>query len=214
MPTVSILTDQVIRDELRAYGVLATADVCSAIRTYISLLLHWNQKMSLTAITDPLEVLRFHFGESMFAAPFLFTNANGRLADVGSGAGFPGLPLKILIPTLQLILMESNAKKATFLAEVVRRLGTRGVEIYRGRFEHYAATCPKFNFIAARALGMHEELTEWAFSAIQAGGTIILWLGEHDSVKVASEGPWVWHNPIPVPGSLSRKLLVGTASEI
>ncbi len=206
------LTDQLIIDDLRAYGVLATSDICAAIRAYIALLLRWNKKISLTSVTDPLEIIRFHFGESMFAAPFVLPNRDGRLADVGTGAGFPGLPLKILIPTLDLVLIESNAKKTAFLAEVVRELGIHGIEIYRGRFETFKAVGPGFDFIAARALGRHEELTEWAHRAINTGGTIMLWLGEHDASEVASHGSWAWCNPIPMPGSLRRRLLVGIAS--
>src|ERR1700747_2961345 len=91
------------------------------IQQYTKILWTWNDKMNLTAIRDPLEVLYRHFCESMYAAAAMPLQA-GRLADVGSGGGFPGLPLKIARPELHVFLIESNVKKATFLAEVVREL--------------------------------------------------------------------------------------------
>jgi 16S rRNA (guanine527-N7)-methyltransferase len=205
---MTVLTDGVISEELRTYGVSATADICSAIRTYISLLLHWNRTISLTAVTDPLEVLRFHFGESMFAASSI-ANRNGRLADVGSGAGFPGIPLKLALPALEVILIESNAKKAAFLAEAIRELGLERTEIYRGRFEDFRAEGPEFDFVTARAIGRHEELIKWAFGAIKLGGSLILWLGADDAAQVMLKKAWRWSKPLPIPGSHSRTILVG-----
>src|SRR5207244_13631657 len=100
------------------------------IRKYMDLLLLWNHKVSLTSIVDPGEILARHFGESMFAAA-KFSILKGRLADVGSGAGFPGLALKIIRPELHVTLIEANAKKSAFLAEVVRDLGLIGVDVLR-----------------------------------------------------------------------------------
>ena len=205
---MTVLTDGVISEELRTYGVSATADICYAIRTYISLLLHWNRTISLTAVTDPLEVLRFHFGESMFAASSI-ANRNGRLADVGSGAGFPGIPLKLALPALEVILIESNAKKAAFLAEAIRELGLERTEIYRGRFEDFRAEGPEFDFVTARAIGRHDELIKWAFGAIKLGGNLILWLGADDAAQVMLKKPWRWSKPLPIPWSHSRTILVG-----
>src|SRR5437899_9727879 len=91
------------------------------IQQYTKILWAWNEKISLTAIRDPLEMLYRHFCESMYAAISVPVE-KGRLADVGSGAGFPGLPLKIVLPSLRGFLVESNLKKATFLAEVIREL--------------------------------------------------------------------------------------------
>ncbi len=207
---MTVLTDSVISEELRAYGVSATCDICSEIRTYISLLLRWNRTISLTTVTDPLEILRFHFGESMFAAPTI-ANRNGRLADVGSGAGFPGIPLKLAIPTLEVVLVESSARKAAFLAETIRELGLERAEIYRGRFEDFCAESPEFDLITARAIGGHEELIRRARGAIKPGGSLFLWLGADDAARVALEKTWQWGKPLLIPGSHSRTLLVGLA---
>jgi len=206
---IATLTDGVISDELRTYGVLATAQVCPAIRAYIPLLLHWSRRISLTTVTDPLNILRFHFGESMFASRVI-ANRKGRLADVGSGAGFPGIPLKLLISTLDVVLIEPNAKKAAFLAEVVRELKLEGVEIYRGRFDNLTAASG-FDYVTARALGMHEEFVQSSRTVISVGGSVILWLGERDAVQVSLQEGWHWRRPLPIPGSHSRVLLVGSA---
>ena len=204
---MAALTEDAIRDELRLYGVSATAEVCAAIRAYTPLLQRWNRSISLTTVTNPLDIIRFHFGESMFAASAI--PLNGRLADVGSGAGFPGIPLKILIPSLSIVLIESNAKKAGFLAEAVRVLGLEDVEVYRGRFEELASS-PGFDFVTARALGMHDELAAWSRGALNDRGNLVLWLGADDAAQVSMNNLWHWRKPLPIPGSHSRVIVVGS----
>src|SRR5260370_6796258 len=112
----------VIRRALGEFKLPAYDDQVLQIQEYMKLLLAWNEKINLTAIRDPLEILYRHFCESMYAS-LAVPVENGRLADVGSGGGFPGLPLKIIRPGLQVFLVESNIKKVTFLAEVIRQLG-------------------------------------------------------------------------------------------
>ena len=144
----------------------ANRALVAGIQSYIGLLLQWNRSISLTTVTDPEDVVRFHFGESLFAASCV-PITDGRLADVGSGAGFPGLPLKMLIPSLDLTLIESNAKKAAFLAEAVRRLGLDGVHIFRGRMEEFQdgldlISSTSFDVITARAFGQFDSLLAWS----------------------------------------------------
>ena len=109
------------------------------ISAYIALLSRWNRKISLTAVTEAVEIVKFHFGESLFAASTLKMR-NGRLADVGSGAGFPGIPIAMAIPGVFATLIESNAKKVAFLSEVVRRLEITNVTVIAqsdGRYQKY-----------------------------------------------------------------------------
>jgi 16S rRNA (guanine527-N7)-methyltransferase len=134
---------------------------------------------------------------------------NGRLADVGSGAGFPGIPLKILIPTLDLVLIESNTKKATFLSECIRELGLVGAEVVRSRFEDLDKRALDFNFITARALGGYEGLIEWAQESLASSGALVLWLGQDDAVELENESSIEWRPPIIIPNSDRRTILVG-----
>jgi 16S rRNA G527 N7-methylase RsmG len=130
-----VLSISEIRDLLTPYAVTLDDPVIEQIQTYLSLLLVWNKKISLTALEDPREIIQMHFGES-FAAINLGP-ISGRLADVGTGAGFPGLPLKLISPSIHVTLIEPNQKKCAFLHELVRNLKLTDVEIFRGRFEDY-----------------------------------------------------------------------------
>lgn len=206
---MNALSPESIRMELSQYGVTADARLCAAILIYIELLLRWNSKISLTAVTDPLEVVRFHFGESLLALstiPISF----GRLADVGSGAGFPGLPLRMACPGVELYLIEPNLKKAAFLSEVVRTLSLDNVEVLRFRMESLPVEYGDFDFISARALGQHEALLRWSRNRLKQGGMTILWIGESDAYSVQESEDWLWKPPILVPGSQRRIILTGS----
>src|SRR5712672_2075844 len=128
------LSDREIATLLLPFGAQLSPDQMSQVREYIRILLKWNELISLTAIIEPAEVIARHFGESMFLHSILPVE-NGRLADVGSGAGFPGLALKILSPGIRVLLIESNKRKCAFISEVVRSLELPGVEILPMRFE-------------------------------------------------------------------------------
>src|SRR3989475_9199109 len=126
------LSTAIITRAMQEYNLTATADQVVQVQLYLRLLLTWNEKVNLTAIRDPLEILYRHFCESMYAAEAIPLK-NGRLADVGSGGGFPGLALKIMRPDLQVFLVESNIKKVTFLAEVIRELELTSAQVQIGR---------------------------------------------------------------------------------
>ena len=130
-----MLSLETIRELIIPYGVTLDDHVAEQIRAYLSLLLMWNKKISLTALDDPTEIIKLHFGESI--AAINLGPITGRLADVGTGAGFPGLPLKLISPSIDLVLIEPNQKKCTFLHEVLRTLNLSNVEIFRGRFEDF-----------------------------------------------------------------------------
>jgi len=202
------ITDQAIASNLCDYGVVASPALCLAIQKYISVLLRWNKKIALTTITDPLDIVRFHLGESMFGASAVPIR-NGRLADVGTGAGFPGLPLKFLIPSLDLVLIESNGKKASFLSECIRELNLTGVQVYRGRVQEIGPTDPGFDFVTARALGGYPDLATWSQSQLTSGGSLVLWVGERDAVEIGKTPFFRWRTPLPIPGSDRRVLLIG-----
>src|SRR5271170_2215417 len=149
---MSMITDSFAEATLRQYGAAVAPEFAEKVRAYISLLLKWNKTISLTTVTDPIEILKFHFGESIFAASVV-NFSQSRLADVGSGAGFPGLPLAMVVPDLTVTLIESNAKKCAFLSEAVRGLQLPNVTVFRGRMESLPRGSDPLDFIAARALG-------------------------------------------------------------
>lgn len=195
---------------LDPYYPIAAQRLGDQIRVYISLLLEWNRKISLTAITDPVEIVRFHFGESLFAASALEIR-DGRLADVGSGAGFPGIPLAMAIPGLQTTLIEANAKKVAFLSEVARRLQLSNVGVVRSRMEDATliGTC---DFVCARAVGKHASLLRWSLGKLTPRGRLVLFLGERDVQWVGQTTGWSWEPPIRIPGSSRRCILSGTVA--
>jgi len=199
----------VIRRALGEFKLPAYDDQVLQIQQYIRILLTWNEKINLTAIRDPLEILYRHFCESMYAADAVPLE-KGRLADVGSGAGFPGLPLKILRPDLQVFLVESNIKKVTFLAEVIRELGLTGAQVLSRRYEELGEEVAPLDYVCSRALGEFPAFLEWASSQQIAAKQVILWIGARDLADIEKVRTWDWREPIPVPNSLQRLLLVGT----
>src|ERR1022692_2437429 len=126
--TLGDLSDSDMIDILQVYGYKADIFFLSGMRRYIELLIRWNRRISLTTIASTEEVVRRHFGESLFALRLLELSS-GLLADVGSGAGFPALVLKLTNPNLRTRLYEANQKKCAFLHEVVRELAMEHVEV-------------------------------------------------------------------------------------
>jgi 16S rRNA (guanine527-N7)-methyltransferase len=202
------LSADLIGKALREFQLEATPVQVAAIQRYMAMLLAWNEKINLTAIRDPLEVLYRHFCESMYAAVAVPLQT-GRLADVGSGGGFPGLALKIACPELQVVLIESNVKKATFLAEVVRELGFSDTQVLVSRYEELGEEITPLNFVCSRALGEFAKFLSWARSERVAAERAILWLGGRDIEEVKKISGWSWKEPIAIPHSLQRFLLVG-----
>jgi 16S rRNA (guanine527-N7)-methyltransferase len=198
----------VIRRALREFKILAFDEQVLQIQQYIKILLVWNEKVNLTAIRDPLEILYRHFCETMYAAEAVPLE-KGRLADVGSGGGFPGLPLKIMRPGLQVFLVESNIKKVTFLAEVIRELGLKGAQVLAHRYEELGEEVVPLDYVCSRALGEYPEFLAWASSQQIAAKQVILWIGGRDLEEIQKIQTWDWSEPIEVPHSLRRFLLVG-----
>ncbi len=203
------LTDAHITEVLRVYGVDAGPVLCQKIRVYASTLLQWNAKISLTAITKPDEILRVHFGESFFAATAAGITY-GRAADIGTGAGFPGIPIRMLYPGVEVSLVEAVAKKAVFLCEVLRKIELSGVSIIRCRMEEISDDVRGFDFITARALGNYEALLRWSKVRLSQTGKVVLLLGEGESSHLSRKTEWNWDSPKAIPGTSGRFILVGS----
>jgi 16S rRNA (guanine527-N7)-methyltransferase len=203
-------TDSQLGDILAKYGVDVTPGLLVSIQAYTDLLLQWNSKISLTSIENRAEIAKMHFGEAFFAKCALSID-RGWLVDVGSGAGFPGIPIKMLAPALDLSLVESNAKKAVFLSEVIRKLDLSRVEVLNVRMDDLPESMAGIDFITARAVGDHRGLLKWAGRHLTVSGKLVLFLGSADAQDLSEDRDWSW-DVVPIPDSDRRVLLVGTPS--
>lgn len=203
-----VMLNESIQSWIAPFHAALTATQLEQVQRYISLLLLWNQKISLTSIENPQELVSRHFGESFFGVKFI-ENVGCRLADVGSGAGFPGLALKIVLPELQVSLIEQDTRKAAFLNEVIRALKFEGAKVYRSRYEALPPEIEKFHVIVARAVGDHKSLLKWAASRLSESGQAVLWIGTEDAARLSEIPNWKWSLPHALPESKNRVLLSG-----
>lgn len=144
---------------------------------YAKLLVEWNEKMNLTAITDPIEIAEKHFLDS---AMCLKCGINGKVIDVGTGAGFPGIVLKILNPEIELCLLDSLQKRITFLQEVCKELKLDNVTFVHARAEDGGrdkALREKFDFAVARAVANLSTLSEYCLPFVKVDGSFIAMKG-------------------------------------
>jgi 16S rRNA (guanine(527)-N(7))-methyltransferase RsmG len=205
----SLSLDEIARTLSPYVGKTVSDPQLMSIKKYLALLKRWNRTISLTAIEEDAEIVARHFGESIFAGSVV-PMERGRLADVGSGAGFPGLALKIAFPELQVTLIEPNLKKSAFLREAQAALGLPGLEIVRSRYEDFQRVSGSLSFTCARALGGYKRLLQWSKEVLEPNGRVILWLGIEDSNLLARTRGWNWALPVGIPESRRRVLLVGT----
>jgi len=207
------ISENTVRRALGEFQIPLDSSQVLLIQQYIRTLLRWNEKLNLTAIRDPLEILYRHFCESMFAAGAIPVD-KGRLADIGSGPGFPGIPLKIIRPELEICLVESNIKKGTFLAEVVRELQLTNVRVLISRYEELGEEIAPLDYVCSRAVGEFGPFLEWAGSAKVQARHVLLWIGGRDLEEAQKIKNWEWREPILIPKSLQRYLLVGKKQEM
>lgn len=198
------------------------------ISTYIDVLLRWNARVNLTAIRDPEEIVTRHFGEALFTARRLFPDREQgaspsettsiSLGDVGSGAGFPGLPIKLWAPQISVTLIESKTKKATFLREVARILTLTDVNVLSDRAE--SLTGLAFDVVTLRAVERFESVLSSAASFVALGGRLALLIGDTQisqakallakSTETSGQKSLQveWSDPLRVPRSTSRALCI------
>ena len=211
---IAELLEPFLSDNSRPTAVLSSAQI-RLISMYIDLLLRWNDRVNLTAIRAPEEIVTRHFGESIFAARQLFplpeveAGATAHVIDVGSGAGFPGLPVKIWAPHLRLTLIESNQKKATFLREVVRHLGLANVDVFGARAETYLGS--RGDVVMFRAVEQFESVLLNAAGLVRPGGCLAVMVGRSPLDRCRKLLPgFQWKYPISLPISSNRCLIIGS----
>ncbi len=181
------------------------------ILIYLDLLLKWNEKINLTSIRDPETCVTRHFGESLLL--IRHASLRGSLLDIGSGAGFPGLALKIVFPELSVTLLEPVAKKRAFLKEAARACGFTRVQVLADRIEDFSRSqvAPVFETATSRAVGHHDEMLPFVAGCLQPGGKLYLWLTRDHGPGVSKLSDGIeWGSPIPIPGSERNVIWPGT----
>jgi 16S rRNA (guanine527-N7)-methyltransferase len=196
-----------IRRVLAGFDLVPSAELVRQIQVYARLLRKWNEKINLTSIVDPHQVLQRHFGECLWGARFVPEGAQD-LVDIGSGAGFPGLVLKLARPDLKVTLVEPVLKKVAFLREVARELGV-SVQVLTNRTEGMADRAAKADVITTRAVRPDRSLIEWSARALREGGRMVLWTSAAESVKAMRFAVFQWKEGGRIPGADERMVLVG-----
>jgi len=182
-------------ESARLMGLELSEEHLRAFEIYYRELVAWNEKFNLTAITDYDQVQIKHFLDSLtclLAVRSPKSEVRGRAIDIGAGAGFPGLPLKIVCPGLQLTLLEATGKKVSFLEHIVSRLGLTGVEVIKGRAEELGrdeAHRERYDLALARAVAELPVLVEYALPFCKLGGLFVAQKGaEGDAETKVAEG--------------------------
>jgi 16S rRNA (guanine527-N7)-methyltransferase len=198
---------------LEPFALTTSQRQLELITTYINLLMRWNRAVNLTAIRRPEDIVVRHFGESLYLTNF--ASLDGPLLDVGSGAGFPGLAIKILRPETPVVLLEPVAKKRSFLKEVVRECGFRHVEVCADRVQEFGGTHgDEFESVTLRAVGGFREVLPAASRLLRSHGRLYAWLTASEGERLLGDElafaeRVLWMNRIKVPLSIEREIWVG-----
>jgi 16S rRNA (guanine527-N7)-methyltransferase len=213
------LMSQFNDDVFKLLGIHLTEAQLVAFATYERELIDWNQRFNLTAITDPDQIRIKHFLDSLSCWLGMPQAASAQVIDVGAGAGFPGIPLKILQPEMRLTLVEATAKKASFIEHIVQVLGLPNVSVLTKRAED-AGQMPEhretYDWVIARALAPMPVLAEYLFPFAKVGGSVLAQKGkdarqEIETAKAAFEklgGELKEIIPVNIPGLEEERYLV------
>jgi len=205
-----MLPEDDIRALLAPFELQLTSTQIHQVIAYLDLLLRWNEKINLTAIRSPEEAVTRHFGESLYLTRRI--RLEGSLLDIGSGAGFPGLALRIAVPDLNTVLLEPVGKKGAFLKEVARACGIDRVEVRGDRLEDYVLRNPTkgFDTVTVRAVGDFDRLLPTAIKLVKPTGRLCLWVSRaQGEVLKTLQNLLKCDPPIKVPLAREREIWVG-----
>ena len=207
------------RHAQRQLGLRLTRSQLSALSLYERELVDWNTRFNLTAIRDPQEIHIKHFLDSLTCLMALRESPVDRLIDVGTGAGFPGIPIKIIYPKMQLTLVESVGKKAEFCRHVVNILDLPGVEVVQERVEVLGQSQSyreRYDWAVARAVAILPVLSEYLLPLVHVGGSMLAMKGESGPAEAHSAeralrvlgGHLRQLMPVTLPGVVEERYLV------
>jgi 16S rRNA (guanine527-N7)-methyltransferase len=205
-----MLARNTVRELLAPFDVSLSDETVDGLLAYLDLLLRWNQKINLTSIGTPEECITRHFGESFLVSRIV--PLQGRLLDIGSGAGFPGLAVKLIAPDLEVVLLEPVAKRRAFLKEAARACNMGSVKVVGSRLDEFSKTgqAELFNVITVRAVGGLDSLIPLAGGLLKSGGHLCLWVGAQQGKEICDGNPNLqWLPPVTVPVSHERQILAG-----
>lgn len=210
--------DSLLLDTTAAWGLTLSPDQCARFSIYATELQRWNEHTNLTAITDRDAIYRRHFLDSLALTRF-WRGVPQRMIDVGSGAGFPGLPLALAHPTIRLTLVDSVGKKTAFLHHLVEQLQLPGVQILTARAEelgHRLDHRERYDLVTIRAVADLRVLAEYGLPLLRVGGRLLApkGSGAHAEAEAAARaiamlgGELIGIEPITLPGLEPRAVVV------
>lgn len=202
---------------LADYQVELSSAGLAQFECYLHKLVHWNQRIRLTGLKDPRQMVRRLFGESLYLSRVV--KLEGWLVDVGSGAGFPGLALKLVAPELRVTLVEARRRKCAFLREVARACGFSGVHVVGERFEDWRESREypaRADIVTTRAVDVSAELLEGVLELLARKGKAIFFTTRALAKVIGARGGprWVWQGPVVIPSSSESVLLVGERNPV
>lgn len=171
---------EMLAARLTECGIPFDGELLAKIVRYHEMLMDWNTRMDLTAVTDETEMMDKHYVDSLMALKYDLIPAKGRLIDVGTGAGFPGLPLALACPEMQVTLMDAQQKRLTFLQAVIDDLQVRNVTLVHCRAEdgaRFPQHREKYDMAVARAVAPLAVLAEYLLPYVKVGGSALCWKG-------------------------------------
>ncbi|MDD6757505.1 MAG: 16S rRNA (guanine(527)-N(7))-methyltransferase RsmG [bacterium] len=171
------MTEQEFIDSIKELGIEPTDKQLYQLSKFYELLIEWNQKINLTRITDKKEVYLKHFYDSLTISKELDLNKINTLCDVGTGAGFPGIVLKIFYPNLKITLIDSLLKRVKYLNEIIKELNLKEIKAIHTRAEDYKET---FDIVTARAVANIEKLLTYTMHLVKKDGKLIAMKGNID----------------------------------